>query len=139
MASFPSDEWLALYRQAINASESHREAAATWEGDLTYVIQAEPGVALEDDVCVWMDLWHGECRDARIVDMDTGVRAKFVIAAPYSRWKQVIRGELEPTKAMMQGKLRLRGDLPTIVQHVKAANELVHIAGVIPTEFLDER
>ena len=39
----------------------------------------------------------------------------------------------------MQGKLKLRGDLPTIVRYVKASNELVSLAGTVPTEFVDEK
>jgi putative sterol carrier protein len=39
---------------------------------------------------------------------------------------------------MMQGKLKLKGDLPTIVRYVKAADELVKCATRVPTEFLDE-
>ena len=39
----------------------------------------------------------------------------------------------------MQGKLRVRGDLPTIVRYVKAANELVRLTGLVETEFQDER
>ena len=39
----------------------------------------------------------------------------------------------------MQGKLKLKGDLPTIVKYVKAANELVNLAASVPTEFVDER
>ena len=39
---------------------------------------------------------------------------------------------------MMQGKLKLKGDLPTIVRYVKAANELVNIAGSVQTEFVDD-
>ena len=38
----------------------------------------------------------------------------------------------------MQGKLRVRGDLPTIVRYVQAANELVRLTGLIDTEFPDE-
>ena len=39
----------------------------------------------------------------------------------------------------MQGKLKLKGDLPTIVRYVKAANVLVNLAGSVPTEFVDEQ
>jgi putative sterol carrier protein len=89
-------------------------------------------------VWAWLDLWHGECRDGRLVRPEDGERARFVIRAPYSRWKEVIRGELDPVKGMMQGKLKLRGDLPTIVKYVRAANELVTVAQTVPTEFADE-
>ena len=69
---------------------------------------------------------------------EEGEKAKFIIRAPYTRWKEVIRKELDPVKGMMQGKLKLRGDLPTIVRYVKAANELVNLAASVPTEFVDE-
>jgi putative sterol carrier protein len=45
---------------------------------------------------------------------------------------------LEPVKGMMQGKLKLKGDLPTIVRYVKASQELVECTTKIETKFLDE-
>jgi hypothetical protein len=38
----------------------------------------------------------------------------------------------------MQGKLKLRGDLPAILRHVRAANELVRLSSEVETEFVDE-
>jgi len=138
MAEFPSEAWLAEYVERINGSDSYQEAASTWEGDVSLVIEAEPDKGVPEDVWAWVDLWHGECRAGRIVSPEEGERARFVVRAPYSRWKEVIRKELDPVKGMMQGKLRLKGDLPTIVRHVKAASELVNLAGTVTTEFPDE-
>jgi putative sterol carrier protein len=138
MPEFPSEAWLVEFVERINSSPSYREAAATWEGDVALVIEAEPDKGVPEDVWAWVDLWHGECRDSRIVPAEEGERARFVVRAPYSRWKEVIRKKLDPVKGMMQGKLRLKGDLPTIVRHVKAASELVNLAGTVPTEFPDE-
>jgi putative sterol carrier protein len=138
MARFPSEVWLAEYVRQINASQSYRDAAETWEGDVAYVIEAEPDNGVPEDVWAWLDLWHGRCRDGKLVSPGEGERARFIIRAPYSRWKEVIKGELDPVKGMMQGKLKLRGDLPTIVKYVKAANELVNVAQTVPTEFSDE-
>jgi hypothetical protein len=39
---------------------------------------------------------------------------------------------------MMQGKLKLKGNLQIIVRNVKAAQALVVCATRVPTEFLDE-
>jgi putative sterol carrier protein len=140
MPLFPSEEWLNDYVERINASKEYEEAAATWEGDLSYVFEREPDKGVPEDVWVWIDLWHGKCRGAKMnVTQEEGEKAKFTIRAPYSRWKEVIRKELDPVKGMMQGKLKLKGDLPTIVRYVKAANELVNIAASVPTEFVDER
>jgi len=138
VAVFPSDEWLRIFRDRINASPEYREAAWTWEGDIAFVFEAEPDKRVPVDLWAWIDLWHGECRDARMVAPDEGERAPYVIRAPYTRWKDVLMGDLDPVKGMMQGKLKLQGDLPTIIRYVRAANELVHLTGSVPTEFLDE-
>jgi putative sterol carrier protein len=138
VARFPSREWLDEYAERINGSAEYREASATWEGDMSYVFEAEPDKGVPEDIWAWLDLWHGECRDGKLVSPADGERARFVIRAPYSRWKEVIKKELDPVKGMMQGKLKLKGDLPTIVKHVKAANELVNLAQTVPTEFADE-
>ena len=128
------------YVDLINSSKEYEEAAATWEGDLCYVFEAEPDKGVPNDVYAWVDLWHGKCRGYKFdLPAEEGDAAKFIIRAPYSRWKQVIMKELDPIKGMMQGKLKLKGDLPTIVRYVKAANELVNIARQVPTEFVDDQ
>ena len=138
MALFPGEEWWSAYVERINASDDYRAAAADWEGDITFVFEAEPDKGVPLDVWAWMDLRHGVCRRGAFVPAAEGGRAPFVIRAPYTRWKQVIRKELDPIKGMMQGKLKLRGDLPKILRYVSAATELVNIAGTVPTEFVDE-
>ena len=135
---FPGKDWLKAYVCQINSSKAYAECAVNWEGDVTFLFEAEP-LLLPDPIYSWLDLWHGKCRAARYdVPPEEGDLAQFVIRAPYSRWKQVIRRELDPVRGMMQGKLKVRGDLHVIVRHVKAADELVRIAGQVPTTFIDE-
>ena len=141
MAVFPSEEWLELYVEKINSSAEYADAAATWEGDLVFAYEKEPDKNVPDDVFAWLDLWHGKCRAAEILggpEDPKAQSAKFTISAPYSRWKSVLRKELDPVKGMMQGKIKVRGDLPTIVRYVKASNVLVDLTGAVPTEFIDE-
>ncbi len=139
MAEFPSEQWLEEYVKRINDSSEYKEASATWEGDVAFVFEAEPDRGVPDDIWAWLDLWHGECREGKLVTAEEGEKARFIIRAPYSRWKEVIKRELDPVKGMMQGKLKLKGDLPTIVRYVKAANELVNLASSVPTQFVDEK
>jgi putative sterol carrier protein len=73
-----------------------------------------------------------------MLEPEEGERAPYVIRAPYSRWKEVLRGDLDPVKGMMQGKLKVQGDLAMIVRYVRAANELVHLTMQVPTRFIDE-
>lgn len=140
MALFPSEQWMKEYVEKINASKEYAEAAATWEGDIAYVFEAEPDKGVPNDVWSWADLWHGKCRDSKWdIPAEEGEKSKFIIRAPYSRWKEVMKKELDPIKGMMQGKLKLKGDLPTIVRYVKASNELVNLASQVQTEFVDEQ
>jgi putative sterol carrier protein len=137
MTAFATQEWLDVYRARINGSEAYRQAAASWEGAVAFVFEAEPDQGWPQTSCAVLDLWHGECRAAHLVPREEAEDAPFVVRAPFTRWRQVIAGELDPIKGMMQGKLRLAGDLPTIVRHVRAAKELVDLAAGIPTEFPD--
>ena len=138
MYEFPRDEWFRALASEINDSSAYREAAADWEGDIAFVVEADPERGVPDDVWGYLDLWHGACRDGRLIEPAEGDAAAFLISATYRRWKDVVRGDLDPVRAMMQGKLRVRGDLPTILRYVQAAHELVVLCGVVPTRFPDE-
>lgn len=141
MPVFPSEEWLEEFVEKINGSAEYADAAATWEGDLVFVYEKEPDKGVDEDVFAWLDLWHGKCRDAARLDGPDDPRAtsaKFTITAPYSRWKSVLKKELDPVKGMMQGKIKVKGDLPTIVRYVKASNVLVDLTSTVDTQFIDE-
>ena len=138
MPVFPTDPWFQDFITRINASEEYRTAAENWEGDVAFVVEAEPDKNVPENVWALLDLWHGECRGGGIIDEARGGAARYVIRAPYSRWKEVIAGTLEPVRGMMQGKLKLQGDLATIVRNVQAASALVQIVGQVDTAFPDE-
>ena len=137
--TFPSAEWVEEFKRQINLSEGYKKAGATWTaGVVALVISAKPEIGLTEDVGIWLDLHQGVCRDAKIVTAEEAQKAPFCITGDYARWKQVIKKELEPVKGMMQGKLKLKGDLPTIVRNVKGAQELVECTTRIDTKFFDE-
>ena len=139
MPEFASQAWFDAFVVEINASDHYREVAADWEGDIAFRIIAEPDRGVPVDLFGYLDLWHGACRSGKVIDATQAEAAAYTIAAPFSRWKDVVGGDLDPIKGMMQGKLRVRGDLPTIERYVKAANELVRLTGLVETEFQDER
>ena len=59
MPTFPTDPWFQDLIAQINASDDYREAAATWEGDIAFLVEAEPDKGIADDVWGLLDLWHG--------------------------------------------------------------------------------
>jgi putative sterol carrier protein len=135
---FASAEWVRAYKDAINSNPAYKTAAATWVyGVVALVVKANPP-HFPEDVGIWLDLEKGVCRDAKLVSPEEARNAPFCVTGDYFRWKQVVRKELEPIKGMMQGKLKLKGALTTIVRAIKASQELVNSCGAVDTEFADE-
>ena len=136
---FPSEGWIKAYKEAIDTIEAYKAAGKTWtHGVVVLVCNADPSIGLDEDVGIWLDLHMGTCREALLVDKAKAYTAPFCIAGEYGRWKQVIHKKLDPIKGMMQGKLKLKGNLPIIVRHVRASQELVECATKVDTKFLDE-
>lgn len=136
---FPSAEWTAAFKDAVNANTAYREAGKGWvHGKVAYVVKADPRLGTDRDMAMVLDLHGGECRGAEYVDADAAQSADFVIVAEYPRWREVMSGEVDPTKAMMQNKLKLqKGHLGTIVKFVVASKELVKSATAIDTQYPD--
>lgn len=135
---FPSAEWAQAYHQAINQNTLYQKTAASWDqGAITFMCKAEPSLGIETAQAVVLDLHQGRCRGARYsTDPEVFRAAPFVIEASYAQWKAVIRGEIDPIKAMLQGQLRLtKGHLPTMIRDVEGAKQLVLSAVSVDTEF----
>jgi putative sterol carrier protein len=135
-------EWADEFKIKIQGDKRYKEAAKTWEGSVTLVFKAEPGAGLDDDLFVFMDLWHGECRSVKVVPDKVGRGAEYVLEAEYSRWKKVLRGELNVVKEMATMKLKL---VPFNVKKAaklaaaaQAAIRLVELAGDLGDRFPDE-
>ena len=137
---FPSDAWCIAYKEAINANPGYRAAGKEWtHGAVAMVVVADPAVGIAEDQAMWLDVHQGECRDCRLVSRTEADGAPFVIVATYARWKEVIRKQLDPTKGMMQNRLKLtKGHMPTMVKFVTASKELVESTSRVDTKFVDE-
>ena len=133
-----SPEWAQAFKDEINKSSVYKQAAAGWEGSVGLVVLAEPDKNVPEDRGIFLDLWHGEARDVKIVSADEAGKADFVISGPYSRWKQVAKKELDATKGIMLGQLKLRGDFPTLVRYTKASQEMTECTTRVPVNWPDE-
>jgi putative sterol carrier protein len=131
MPQFPSDEWIKALMDKVNESEAYRQAAKTWEGDFYFVVNASPG--LPNDVYLYMDLWHGSCRDAYQAASPDEKSPEFVIRAPVDAWRKVIEKKVDPIRALMTRQLKLKGTMTKIMKQPKAATELVNCCTQVDT------
>jgi putative sterol carrier protein len=137
---FPSPEWVAAYKDAINANADYAKAGKDWtHGVVAMVVKAEPSLGIPEDLAMWLDVHEGKCRECQLMPAkEAEEKAPFVVVASYAQWKQVIKKEIDPTKALMQGKLKLtKGHMPTMVKHVNASKQLVESTTRVPTKFKD--
>jgi len=137
---FPSPEWCTAYKNAINANPNYKTAGKDWtHGPVAMVVVADPAIGIAEDTAMWLELHQGSCKDCHLVSREEAEKASFVIVATYARWKEVIRKQLDPTKGMMQNRLKLtKGHMPTMVKFVTASKELVESTSRVPTQFVDE-
>ena len=133
-----SADWANKYKAEINSSSVYKQAAKGWKWSVGLVVEAEPNNKFPNATGVVLDLFEGEARDVKVVSADEAAKSDFVITAPYSRWKEVATGKLDATRGMLMGKLKLKGDLPTIVRYTKAAQELTVCTTRVPVEWPDE-
>ena len=131
-----TDEWARACCEALNRSEAYRASAATWEGAIVLAMSADPAQGVESDRAIWIDAHQGACRGARMATDDEVATAPFVFRADPASWKRLLRGEMEPVAAVMQGKLRLvRGNLFTLAKYAQAAKEMVQAAATVGGTF----
>ena len=133
-----SPEWAQAFKQEINSSSRYRDAAARWEGTVGLVVVAEPDKRVTDDLGVFLDLWHGEARDVRPCSRREAEKAQYVITGSYSTWKRVATKDLDAIKGIMLGKLKLRGDFPTLIRYTRASQELTECTTRVPVRWPDE-
>jgi len=130
---FPSDPWVKALMEDLNKSEAYAEAAKNWEGDFYFVV--EPGGVLAKQVILYMDLWHGKCRDAFEVSDESVKTPAFRMSAPVATWKKVLTKKLDPIQGLMTMQLKLKGNMAMVMKNVKAAKELVESCTRVETEF----
>jgi putative sterol carrier protein len=130
---FPSDEWIKALMEQVNKSKTYREAAQTWEGDFYFIINAGHGVP--QDVYLYMDLWHGECRDAYEATEPSKKSPEFIIRATVPAWRKVIERKMDPIQALITRQLKLQGRMTKIMRMPKAATELVKCCTLVDTSW----
>ncbi|MFX0167796.1 MAG: SCP2 sterol-binding domain-containing protein [Candidatus Hodarchaeota archaeon] len=135
MARFGTSEWIGQFVTTLNNNEAYAEAAETWEGDFLFIVWQNKEAGLDEEIVMWMDLWHGKCRDHAMLTNRTEKETAFIYEGELANWKEIIEGRLDPIKALLTRKMKLTGDRAKVMRATRAAKELVRTAQMIKTEF----
>lgn len=140
MAGYPAmtQEWLDAWKRKISESKEYKEIAKNWEGSVSIIVNADPAKGIPETIYLFTDYWHGDVLDFLICDKAKAESARFIMSGDYVRWKQVARKEVDATKALMQGKIKLKGDLTYVVRNIKTVNKVIDLLCEIETLWPDE-
>ena len=131
-----TDAWAQQWNDSINHNENYKKAATKWEGAIAMQMMPDADMGIPEERIVIADLWHGDCRGARVATVADLEDAPYVIKATPPAWKSVLSGKTDPIVGLMGGKLKLaKGSLFALLPFAKAAKELVQSAINVDTEF----
>lgn len=133
---FPSKEWLEDLKDHLNSDEKYAKIAKKWEGDIIFAV--EPAGALKEPINLYLDLWHGKCRDAIYLDKDDDREAKFVLRASFTNFVKVLKGEMDPMQAMLTRKLNVKGSMAYMIRNVPIVLDFVRCSKDITDKVLGE-
>ncbi|MDF1498927.1 MAG: SCP2 sterol-binding domain-containing protein [Anaerolineales bacterium] len=134
---FPSEAWLNALKDTLNRDERYAEIAKNWEGDMTVIIEpGERGDPESFPIAKYMDLWHGKCRSARVIDPSSEdlPDAAFTLRATIDNIYKIFTGDLDPMQAMLTRRLRVEGNMAHMLRNVPTVLEFVRCTRLVEIE-----
>lgn len=133
---FPNQDWLDAFSTQLNSSENYGRIASKWEGDIVFEINAEG--PLEEDTRIYLDLWHGQCREARVLGPDEEIDPAFTLTAPYHNFAKIVKGEIDAMQALLTRKLMVKGSMGYMMRNVPTVLEFVNCAIAVTDKVLGD-
>jgi putative sterol carrier protein len=134
VATFPTPEWLPALVEKLNNDQRYAQVARNWEGDM--LVRIDPGGSLTNPIAYYLDLWHGKCRDAYLIENGSSVKAAFTLKAPYESYVRLLKGELEPMQALLTRKLGLTGNMAVLMRNVPTVLDFVRCCREVTDAFI---
>ena len=134
MTQFPADDWLPTLKEKLNSDEQYADIARNWEGDM--VCNIEPDGPLTETVIYYLDLWHGKCRDAYVLEDINQNKPALLLTAPYSNFIKILKGETEVVQALLTRKISVKGNMALLMRNVPTVLDFVRCCREITNSYL---
>ena len=140
MARFPSKEWCEEAVRLVNDDPERELAAQGWQGDIGVIVDAEPG-KLARAFVVHLVPRGGRIDKLRVLedpdDLDE-LEPAYLARAPYSVWKQLLQGSLDPVEAVLRRRIAVKGDIQQLVERLRFKGIADRLFAQLKTEYVDE-
>ncbi len=134
MAKFPTPEWIQALMDKLNTDERYAQVAHNWEGDMAFVVEA--GGPVPAETSYYLDLWHGKCRNAFVMDAEHPAAPVFTLHASYDNYVRLLKGEIEPMQALLTRKIGVQGNMAIIMRSVPTVLDFVRCCREVTDSFM---
>lgn len=141
MPKFPSKEWCEEAVRLTNADPEAAMAGQGWTGDFGAVVDPEPG-KLARVFVVHIVPKNGRIEKMRVLDDPDDLDEfdpAYVARAPYSVWKELLAGTLDPVEAVLKRRISVKGDLQPLIERMRYKGIADRVFAALKTEFIDDR
>lgn len=137
MPVFPSYEWMAEFCERLESHDDSNHVASALDGVYRFVV--EPAGPLDErhvyDVSIRPT---GKGSAVTVLDGDEGDKPRLTMTTDYRRWQQLVRGELDVGMAVMLRRLKISGDLSSLMSNASAAGPLMDTLHEVETTWLED-
>jgi putative sterol carrier protein len=141
MPDFPSKAWCEEALRLLEADHEAVRAGLGWEADIGVVVEAEPG-KLDRSFVVYLRPVNGRIEQWKVLvdadDLDE-LDPVYRIQAPYTVWKGILLGTVDPIEAVLRRRVQVQGDLQPLVERMQHKGLAERVLEQIETRFVDER
>lgn len=123
MPEFPSRAWMAALCDELESDANAPAIARALDGAYAFVIEPDGPIRERERYDLWVrPVEHG----ARAEVLDAPAQApRLTLSAGFGRWWQLVRGELDPVRAVMLRRLKVSGDLRGVARSLDSARPLL--------------
>ncbi len=122
MALFPSEAWCKELQTTINNDDTFFRAAKDYTDRSIWVIN--PDETLTHPVYLYLFVDHGKMIEACEIPARDARDSDDTATAPFSVWRRMMEGRLNPTPAIVRGQLKIEGKAMHIMRNVKTVQSL---------------
>ena len=137
---FASEEWIAAVVREVNAHADLPRAIAGLGADLAAVVERDRA-GFPHGAAAWGRQAGGRIVEWRRLEDEDDVlelRPAYVVRAPLATWKELLRGTLDPVQAALGGRVRVQGDLQSLVRRASFRYIVDEALRRVDTRFPDE-
>ncbi len=131
---FGSIEYLEEVKRRSNSDAEYQRLAKEESDSYLMVVLPEPEKGVPDALQIGYAADRGTITDVWVGERHTD----FVLTGPYGVWVRILRGDLDPNKALMMRKLKVKGNLLQLLRTADATIRWLQVLQTIPTTFEGE-